>query len=191
MTDHRYNLAGELDRLMAGQPRIYAPRDQRTTKSRTVRTGGEYDWLRQLGPAERRVFARDLLTEKSTAPGPDVIATMAGYPTVDYWAEELVAAWRVTHRKTDDEQREREHLANLAADGVCPACGQFEQGVPIGLVDIAARLGVASGTPTQWRKRGILLEPDGEISGAPWWWSGRVDDWAERTRRRRELEEAF
>lgn len=54
---------------------------------------------------------------------------------------------------------------------------------PVGCDEIAAILGYPRNTVHQWRKRGVLPEPTGMISGVPFWWCADVLAWAERTNR--------
>lgn len=53
----------------------------------------------------------------------------------------------------------------------------------MGLQEIADRLGVSRDTPSQWRKRGRLPEPDLWASGQPLWWQSTIDEWARATGR--------
>lgn len=61
---------------------------------------------------------------------------------------------------------------------------------PIGLDEIAVRLGVTKTTVTAWRQRSKTWKhvprfpaPRGRISGRDWWWVADIDDWAERAGR--------
>lgn len=56
---------------------------------------------------------------------------------------------------------------------------------PIDLAGIAELLGVAATTPQQWRQRGVLPEPDKDLSfkDKPIWWSHDIIDWAKETGR--------
>lgn len=54
---------------------------------------------------------------------------------------------------------------------------------PVGLSDIADRLGVARQTAKQWRLRGLLPEPSWTVSGSPAWDWPSVADWARNTGR--------
>lgn len=61
---------------------------------------------------------------------------------------------------------------------------------PVGLDEIAVRLGVARRTVTTWRMRSKTWktvppfpEPRGRISGNDWWWWVTVEAWAERAGR--------
>jgi hypothetical protein len=56
---------------------------------------------------------------------------------------------------------------------------------PVGVDEIAVRLGVARHTVTMWRQRSKTWvnvppfpEPEGQISGRDWWWWKVVEDWA-------------
>ena len=58
----------------------------------------------------------------------------------------------------------------------------------VSLKEIAERLGVAPSTPSQWRKRGLMPDPDWVLAIGPVWeWShielwamdtGRLNDWS-------------
>lgn len=52
---------------------------------------------------------------------------------------------------------------------------------PVGLIDIAARLGVQRKTPQQWQTRGRLPDPDWPtVSGRPvWCWVHTIRPWAQ------------
>lgn len=56
---------------------------------------------------------------------------------------------------------------------------------PVGLIDIAPRLGVDIRTPQQWNHRGILPSADWpSVSGRPaWCWVHTIRPWAEQVRR--------
>lgn len=55
---------------------------------------------------------------------------------------------------------------------------------PLGVQEVAARCGVPRDTVQKWRRRGIgFPEPDGEVSGQPWWWPETVDAWRALERR--------
>lgn len=51
---------------------------------------------------------------------------------------------------------------------------------PVGLIDIARRLGVHPRTPQQWQNRGQLPKPDWPtVSGRPTWcWVHTIRPWA-------------
>lgn len=62
---------------------------------------------------------------------------------------------------------------------------------PVGLAEIAAMFGVDEATPTRWRYRSHkgrmhppLPDPDGYISGSPFWWDLTMEHWATDSRRR-------
>jgi hypothetical protein len=63
-----------------------------------------------------------------------------------------------------------------------PSKGAPEVGdCPIDIAGIARELGVHKRTPSKWRDRGKLLEPDGRLGRSDWWWASRVRHWhAER-----------
>jgi predicted site-specific integrase-resolvase len=54
---------------------------------------------------------------------------------------------------------------------------------PVGLSEIAQRLGVQLNTAQMWRKRGRLPEPRWTVSGAPAWEWRDVENWARATGR--------
>jgi predicted site-specific integrase-resolvase len=54
---------------------------------------------------------------------------------------------------------------------------------PVGLSDIANRLGVAHQTAKQWKLRGLLPEPRWTVSGRPAWEWKDVERWARKTGR--------
>ncbi len=55
--------------------------------------------------------------------------------------------------------------------------------MPLGLAEIATRLGRARATVDGWRSEGLLPTPDGTVGGRPAWWESTIDTWAERTGR--------
>ena len=55
---------------------------------------------------------------------------------------------------------------------------------PVGLAEIAERLGVARATVDQWRARGLLPEPRWTVGGRPAWdWHRDILRWARETGR--------
>lgn len=54
---------------------------------------------------------------------------------------------------------------------------------PVGLAEIAERLGVRRQTANAWRHRGLLPEPRWTVSGAPAWNWSDVEVWALTTGR--------
>jgi len=56
---------------------------------------------------------------------------------------------------------------------------------PIDMAGIAKLLGVAPTTPQQWRQRGVLPEPDPDLSfkDKPVWWRSKIIEWAKLTNR--------
>lgn len=55
---------------------------------------------------------------------------------------------------------------------------------PVGLAEIAGRLGVTRKTADQWRPRGLLPKPEPTtVGGRPWWRWGTIRDWAQATGR--------
>jgi len=55
--------------------------------------------------------------------------------------------------------------------------------VPVGAVEIAARLGVARATVDQWQARGILPARDWTVGGRPAWAWSTIEEWARETGR--------
>lgn len=49
---------------------------------------------------------------------------------------------------------------------------------PVGLIEIADRLGVQRNTADVWRQRGLLPEPDWTVGGRPAWNWPTVEKWA-------------
>jgi len=56
---------------------------------------------------------------------------------------------------------------------------------PVGLSDIAERLGVQRKTAVMWRTRGLLPEPRWTVSGAPCWEWRDIKKWAKASGRYR------
>lgn len=55
---------------------------------------------------------------------------------------------------------------------------------PVGLVEIAQRLGVQRQTAVAWRVRKLLPDPRWTVSGAPAWdWQEDIEPWAKETGR--------
>lgn len=54
---------------------------------------------------------------------------------------------------------------------------------PVGLTEIAKRLGVESKTAQQWRYRKLLPEPQYTVSGQPAWEWRKIEKWARETNR--------
>lgn len=54
---------------------------------------------------------------------------------------------------------------------------------PVGLVEIAQRLGVTRATADQWRVRGVLPAPDWTVGGRPAWDWPTIEAWARATGR--------
>lgn len=65
----------------------------------------------------------------------------------------------------------------LSADGGAAVCE------PVGLVEIAERLGVKRGTAKQWHHRRLLPAPRWVVSGAPAWDWSAVERWARESGR--------
>jgi predicted DNA-binding transcriptional regulator AlpA len=57
---------------------------------------------------------------------------------------------------------------------------------PVGLADIAERLGVRRQTAKDWKNRGLLPEPRWHVSGSPAWDWSEIEKWARRTHRLKE-----
>lgn len=54
---------------------------------------------------------------------------------------------------------------------------------PVGLVEIADRLGVPRRNVDRWRERGVLPDPDWTVGGRPAWDWSTIEDWARATGR--------
>lgn len=54
---------------------------------------------------------------------------------------------------------------------------------PVGLAEIAERLGVSRATADQWRYRGVLPDPRWTVGGRPAWNWADVERWAHETGR--------
>ena len=54
---------------------------------------------------------------------------------------------------------------------------------PVGLTEIAERLGVQPETPQRWRMRDVMPEPRWTVSGRPAWDWPDVERWAKDTGR--------
>ena len=54
---------------------------------------------------------------------------------------------------------------------------------PVGISEIADRLGVQRATVDQWRHRGLLPDPRWTISGNPAWDWSDIETWAQETGR--------
>ncbi len=54
---------------------------------------------------------------------------------------------------------------------------------PVGVREIAQRLGVARGTVAVWHHRGLMPKPRGEVSGSPAWHWPEIEKWARKTGR--------
>jgi len=61
--------------------------------------------------------------------------------------------------------------------------GKVPEDKLIDLAGIAELLGVASVTPSQWRQRGVLPEPDLSFPDKPLWKRQTIIDWAKETDR--------
>lgn len=56
---------------------------------------------------------------------------------------------------------------------------------PVGIQEIAERLGVKRATVDQWKLRGLLPPPRWTVGGRPAWAWLDIEDWAEQTGRLR------
>ena len=56
-------------------------------------------------------------------------------------------------------------------------------GEPVGIVEIADRLGVQRQTVDQWRQRRLLPEPRWTVGGRPAWSWPEIERWAQATGR--------
>lgn len=55
---------------------------------------------------------------------------------------------------------------------------------PVGVAEIADRLGVKRQTVAAWKVRGLLPEPDLHLAMGPLWAWSVIEQWAEETGRR-------
>lgn len=55
--------------------------------------------------------------------------------------------------------------------------------MPVGIIEIAARLGVRRATVDQWRQRGLLPDPRWIVGGRPAWDWTDIEAWARETGR--------
>lgn len=55
---------------------------------------------------------------------------------------------------------------------------------PVGVLEIADRLGVKQQTVAMWKYRGLLPEPKWVVSGSPAWDWKDIERWADETGRR-------
>lgn len=49
---------------------------------------------------------------------------------------------------------------------------------PVGVAEIADRLGVRRQTVAVWKVRGLLPEPEATVSGGPCWQWATIEEWA-------------
>ncbi len=101
-------------------------------------------------------------------------------------------AWFGQPLPTAEEQRQRliawaqqvgaEQVLQLARPG---AIERVDLDEPVGLVEIAHRLGVVRDTADKWRVRGELPPPDFTVGGRPAWRWATIEAWARRTGRLR------
>ena len=54
---------------------------------------------------------------------------------------------------------------------------------PVGLVEIAERLGIIRQTADTWRQRGLLPPPRWTVGGRPAWTWADIEEWARETGR--------
>lgn len=71
----------------------------------------------------------------------------------------------------------------LTADELAGELAEWAGGVPVGVADLAARLGVEAQTARNWRTRGVLPAPDWTVSGSPVWRWATIEAWARETGR--------
>jgi predicted DNA-binding transcriptional regulator AlpA len=55
--------------------------------------------------------------------------------------------------------------------------------IPVGIPEIAVRLGVRRGTVDQWQWRRLLPPPKWTVGGRPCWELGDIEEWATATGR--------
>lgn len=55
--------------------------------------------------------------------------------------------------------------------------------IPVGIVEIAERLGVERSTVDKWRERDLLPAPDFSVGGRPAWNWQNIKRWARKTGR--------
>jgi len=151
-------------------PRLKYPGPRPIVRDGMGNGRAQWDWFYMLPTREQ-----NRLRYYMSADGcePDEWAATMDYDDVEsamvYW-QGLVAEVRGEWDEWAD-QPEPEQLAELVREQV------------LGLQEIAARLGVKVCTAHKWRARHLLPDPDIVISGAPIWWAGTIDAWAEETGR--------
>lgn len=59
----------------------------------------------------------------------------------------------------------------------------MRRGLPLGIAEISALLGVQPATVDQWCRRRVIPPPDGRVGGSPYWWTVNVVRWAQETGR--------
>ena len=155
----------EVERLTRGEmlQRPVPARDARGRLTRDPR--GELDWYYALPDSERAFIARRFFVVNGTSV--DVVATMAGYPSVDDRADDFVAAVRGAR---DVRSRERESV-------------EVWELVSVG--EIATALGVVPSAVSNWRNRpgSRMPLPLAVLSCGPIWKWDEVRQWAEETGR--------
>lgn len=62
----------------------------------------------------------------------------------------------------------------------------FNNALPVGAVEVAARLGVKPRTVHTWRQRNLMPAPRWTVSGQPAWEWAEIETWAKRTDRLRQ-----
>lgn len=163
-------------RLEALGVRIGKPPRRRDASGRWTRAdGGEWDWFYALSDSEREYVRR--WHTSADAPQPDAMARQAGFDYVDDWAEEWMAAVRLTRPSSGSWKAEWER-ADWYADTVAPT-----PAVLVGPAEVANLLGVKSTTVHQWVARRLLPEPWATISGTRLWPRHEILEWAETTGR--------
>lgn len=84
----------------------------------------------------------------------------------------------------DDHARHELHQhADMAGPAYAEGRAGRSRGEPVGLKEIAERLGVAQATADQWRQRGVLPEPVWVVGGRPAWTWPLIEGWARETGR--------
>ncbi|HLT70065.1 MAG TPA: hypothetical protein VKZ72_07855 [Acidimicrobiales bacterium] len=83
--------------------------------------------------------------------------------------------------------RDREVAAGQTVDLWVPVDrrGGPVDDTPVGIVEIAERLGVERQTVDAWRHRGVLPDPAWTVGGRPAWAWSTIEAWARATRRLR------
>lgn len=104
------------------------------------------------------------------------------------WLAELhtrITAARDTALHAISADSHAEHELILDADAAAPPYAPWRAGLdrPVGIPEIADRLGVKRPTVDQWQWRGILPAPTWTAGGRPLWLWRVVEEWARDTGR--------